>query len=71
MSSPYTRPAIFKDNEPEKVTAVMKERYEKCSFCNTRLLYNHDLNIQTFEVIETSHCPGCGVSMAPKKHSLM
>jgi hypothetical protein len=71
MSNPYTRPsALANENEPETVKVVVREKYERCAFCNSKLLFNHDLNLHHFEVIETSRCPSCGVSMTPKKFSL-
>src|SRR5690242_9663686 len=55
MSSPYTRPATMThENEPETVKTIVREKYERCSFCNSKLLFNHDLNLHQFEVIETS-----------------
>lgn len=70
MSTPYTRPSVTQENEPETVKVVVRERYERCAFCNSKLLFNHDLNLHQFEVIETSRCPSCGVSMTPKKFPL-
>lgn len=70
MTSPYLQPEEHLDGEPERGPAVVTERYERCSFCNSRLLFNHELDLHSFEVIETSRCPGCGVTMTPKKFKL-
>ena len=68
MNLPFTPPDPHSpENEPENIRAILLEKYERCSFCNTRLLFNHDLDLQVLEVVETSRCPGCGVSMTPKK----
>ncbi len=71
MSNPYTLPTSQSaENEPETVRVIVREKYERCTFCNSKLLFNHDLNLHQFEVIETSRCPSCGVSMTPKKFAL-
>jgi hypothetical protein len=58
------------ENEPECVKAIEVEKYERCTFCSSKLVFSHDLNLNYFQVIETSRCPGCGVSMLPKKFTL-
>ena len=72
MRTPYTRMDLQRnhENEPEAVKAVVAEKYERCSFCNSKLVFSHDLNLSYLEVIETSQCPGCGVSAHPKKFTL-
>lgn len=70
MSSPFTRPVSATANEPETVRAVQVARYERCEFCNSKLIFTHDLNLGYLEVIETGRCPGCGVSLSPKKFTL-
>ena len=70
MSTPYLRPEEYQEGEPERGPSVVTEKYERCSFCNSRLLFSHDLDLMSFEVIETSRCPGCGVTMTPKKFKL-
>lgn len=45
-------------------------KYERCSFCNSKLLFTHDLNLSYLQVIENSRCPGCGVTMRPRKFTL-
>lgn len=58
------------EGEPDHLKCVSVEKYERCSFCNSKLIFTHDLNISYLQVIETSRCPGCGVSMNPKKFTL-
>lgn len=58
------------DREPEYLTNINVEKYEKCSFCNSKLIFSHDLNLGFLQVVETSRCPGCGVSTHPKKFTL-
>ena len=70
MSSPYCQPEEITDGETEQGPKVVTEKYERCSFCNSRLLFSHELDLHSFEVIESSRCPGCGVSMTPKKFTL-
>lgn len=71
MSNPYVREDILpQENEPESPKAIMLESYERCTFCHSKLVFSHDLNISFLQVIETSRCPGCGVSMNPKKFTL-
>lgn len=50
--------------------ALMMARLEKCSFCNSKLLFSHNLDLEHFEVIESARCSGCGTHTTPKKHSL-
>ncbi len=73
MKSPYTQPETtqpHQDGEPESVRAVVVERYERCTYCHSKLVFSHDLNLSYLQVIETSRCPGCGVAMHPKKFTL-
>ncbi|NBX92720.1 MAG: hypothetical protein EB078_12935 [Proteobacteria bacterium] len=71
MSSPYVRQdADLKENEPETLKAIFIETYEKCSFCNSKLVFTHDLNLGYLQVVEVARCPGCGVTMNPKKFTL-
>lgn len=72
MRSPYVRPDVEKtiEDDPEILNHVILERYERCSFCNSKLVFSHDLNVNFLEVIETGQCPGCGVTKNPKKFSL-
>lgn len=71
MRSPYVRPKNESmEDEPEIMSSVILERYERCSFCNTKLVFSHDLNLNFLEVVETGQCPGCGVSKNPKKFPL-
>lgn len=70
MRSPFTRVMPNQENEPESVKSIMLETYERCTFCSSKLVFNHDLNLSYLEVIETSQCPGCGVAMNPKKFTL-
>lgn len=71
MNSPFTQPNLMSpENEPETVKSILLEKYERCSFCNSRLLFNHDLNLMLFEIVETSRCSGCGVTMNPRKYKV-
>lgn len=71
MRTPYVRMnERNSETEPEVVKCVTPEKYERCTFCNTRLIFSHDLNLSYFEVIETSQCPGCGVATHPRKFTL-
>jgi hypothetical protein len=68
MRTPFSR--IQSESENEKPQPVVNERYERCAFCNSKLVFSHDLNINYLQVIETGRCAGCGVSMLPKKYTL-
>ncbi len=70
MRTPFTRMTQNPENEPESVKSVLQDSYGRCNFCNSKLVFSHDLNLSFLEVIETSQCPGCGVSMNPKKFTL-
>jgi len=71
MSSPYVCEDVeIKENEPESLKAVFMESYEKCGFCGSKLVFSHDLNIGFLQVVEVARCPGCGVTMNPKKFTL-
>lgn len=65
--SEATKPHLENAEEPK---AVMLQKYERCNYCHTKLLFTHDLNLSYLEVVECSRCPGCGVSMAPRKFTL-
>lgn len=58
------------DEEQTGAKAYLMEKLERCSFCNSRLIFNHDLNLSVLQVVETSRCSGCGVTMLPKKFTL-
>ena len=71
MRTPFNRSELQNhDGEPEFVKTIEVEKYERCSFCSSKLVFSHDLNLNYLQVIETSRCPGCGVSMLPKKFTL-
>jgi hypothetical protein len=72
MRTPYDRPeeTSSHEREPENVRTILKERYERCAFCNSKLMFSHDLNLSFLQVVETSRCAGCGVTMNPKKFTL-
>ena len=71
MRTPYTRMNLNQnENEPESVKSVLIEHYERCGYCSSKLVFNHDLNLNYLQVIETGQCPGCGVTMHPKKFTL-
>ena len=71
MESPYNSTGVAGcENEPESLKVVFMESYEKCSFCGSKLVFSHDLNIGFLQVVEVARCPGCGVTMNPKKFTL-
>ena len=70
MSTPFSLPDCIEDEQPERIKTVQMEKYERCTFCHSKLVFTHDLNISYFQVIETSRCPGCGVTMHPKRFTL-
>lgn len=71
MRTPYNRMSLSnQETEPETVKSIALESYDRCNFCGSKLVFNHDLNLSVLQVIETSQCPGCGVSMNPKKFTL-
>ena len=70
-TSPYNPMDLNpRENEPEYIPTIILEKYEHCSFCHSKLVFSHDLNMQYLQVIETSRCPGCGVSANAKKFTL-
>ena len=71
MRSPYNAIELNpRENEPEQVKAVSLEKYDRCNYCNSKLVFSHDMNHGFLQVIETSRCPGCGVTAHPKKFTL-
>jgi hypothetical protein len=60
----------LQDREPESLQAIFIESYEKCGFCGSKLIFTHDMNLSFLQVIEVARCPGCGVTMNPKKFTL-
>jgi hypothetical protein len=70
MRTPFNRPELSREGEPESVKSILLEKYERCSFCNSKLMFSHDLNLSYLQVVETGKCPGCGVTMHPKKFTL-
>ncbi len=46
------------------------ESRDQCGYCNSRLLYTHELNLSLFEVVESCRCSGCGVTKTPQRFSL-
>jgi uncharacterized protein with PIN domain len=71
MRSPFSRiePQEY-ERESESSKLLVMEKFERCAFCNSKLIFSHDLNLSYLQVIETGRCPGCGVSMSPKKYTL-
>ncbi|MBI4404018.1 MAG: hypothetical protein HY537_07650 [Deltaproteobacteria bacterium] len=71
MSTPFTSlRELEKETDAEQVHSIIVEKYERCSFCNAKLLFSHDLNLHHFQVIEMGRCPACGVAMRPRKYTL-
>lgn len=69
MRMPIT-PMEYSENDIEQVKMLLREHYERCSFCSTKLIFSHDLNLSYFQVVESSRCPGCGVTMRSQKFTL-
>ncbi len=71
MRSPYNQLAHDSaDVEFDSVQTVDLENYERCHYCHSKLIFNHDLNLMFLQVVETSQCTGCGVAASPKKFTL-
>jgi uncharacterized protein with PIN domain len=71
MRTPYTRvDASTLDGSGEEAGLLTAEQFERCTYCNTKLLFTHDLNLGYFEVIENCRCPGCGVTKTPRRFTL-
>jgi Pyruvate/2-oxoacid:ferredoxin oxidoreductase delta subunit len=71
MRTPFSvRDIQNNENEAEHLKCMSVEHYERCVFCNSKLIFTHDLNLSYLQVIETSRCPGCGVAPQPKKFTL-
>lgn len=71
MRSPYLRvDSTVLDGNAEDNLAFSPEQLERCGYCNTKLLFTHDLNLHYFEVIENCRCPGCGVTKSPQRFTL-
>ena len=70
-SSPYVSGDLDSlEREQEKVHAVQLEHYERCSFCHSKLLFSHNLNLQHLEIVESGKCPACGVTTNPKRFTI-
>lgn len=71
MRTPFSRidPQDY-EKEAESHRGILLEKYERCNFCNSRLVFSHDLNLMHLQVVETGRCPGCGVSLIPKKYTI-
>ncbi len=71
MRSPYTRvESSTLDGSTDDINCLTPEQFERCTYCNTKLLFTHDLNLSYFEVIENCRCPGCGVTKTPQRFTL-
>ncbi len=69
MKSPYVR-IETNPQEADVIKATSVQAYERCNYCSSKLVFTHDLNISFLQVIEVGKCPGCGVSLHPKKFTL-
>lgn len=58
------------EGNPEGSDLLATEQFSRCAYCNTKLLFTHDLNLHFFEVIENCRCPGCGVTKSPQRFTL-
>ena len=71
MKTPFSIQEIQNSqNESDPIQCLSVQHYERCSFCNSKLIFTHDLNISFLQVIETCRCPGCGVAPNPQKFTL-
>jgi DNA-directed RNA polymerase subunit RPC12/RpoP len=72
MRSPYLRvdASTLDGNAEENLAFMNTEQFERCTYCNTKLLFTHDLNLSYFEVTENCRCPGCGVTKTPQRFTL-
>ena len=61
-----SKPVVSVDKKEE----AKIEKFERCSFCNSKLLFTHELNLSYFQVIEAARCPGCGVTPKSKIFTL-
>jgi hypothetical protein len=62
--------ALNQERKQEDLRLGVIERFEKCPYCHSKLIFTHDLNLQSFEVTENGRCSGCGMHTNPRKHSL-
>ncbi len=71
MRTPFSRidPHEY-EREVDSQRAMLMEKYERCNFCSSKIIFTHDLNVSYLQVTETGRCPGCGVSLTPKKYTL-
>lgn len=72
MRSPYLRveTSTLEGSPDNTEFQSAPEQFERCAYCNTKLLFTHDLNLSYFEVIENCRCPGCGVTKSPQRFTL-
>lgn len=63
-------PVVVNDKDPQQKQTTAVKKLEQCPFCDSKLLFTHDLNLSYLQVVETSRCPGCGVTMRPKTFTL-
>ncbi len=69
MKTPYSKLATHED-ETNLLSLMTIDQYQRCHYCHTELILDHELNLTLFQVIENSHCPGCGVHLKPRSYSL-
>lgn len=60
-----TQSSVAKNREHAEEHAEVK-RLASCPFCTSRLTFSHEIDPMTISVVETAHCIGCGVALAPK-----
>ncbi len=71
MRTPYLRvDASTLDGTHEEMGLMTVEQFDRCVYCNTKLLFTHDLNLSYLEVVENCRCPGCGVTKSPQRFTL-
>jgi len=70
MRTPFDHKALKDVDMDSEDRPFMADRFERCAYCNTKLLFTHDLNLTNLEVTENGRCPACGVHTQPRKHTL-
>jgi len=46
------------------------EKMQRCNYCNTKLVFAHEIDLEFLEITENSKCLGCGATRETKKFSI-
>jgi hypothetical protein len=49
---------------------ILIESYNQCDFCGSELIFAHNTNFISQEVIEEAFCPGCNLPGTSQSHKL-